>query len=252
MATANTKKCSSCNEEHPLNCEFFHFRKNRGSWNSKCKKCVAEQKKAYNAKNRIQIKENKASYYQKNKEEIKSKRKEYYYQNKERVRLCNDNWKDKNKQKLIKYHKQYYIKNKTAIIKQNSIYVKNKRKTDLDFKLRGNVSRIINLALKKTDAKKDKSVFTALPYSPLDLKAHLESQFQPWMNWDNYGRYYKSKWDDSDKSTWTWQIDHVIPQSSLPYDSFEHPNFKKCWRLDNLRPLSSKENLLKSNRNGNF
>lgn len=45
----------------------------------------------------------------------------------------------------------------------------------------------------------------------------------------------------------TWQIDHIIPQSKLPYFTLEDENFKKCWALENLRPLESFENLRKSN-----
>ena len=41
-----------------------------------------------------------------------------------------------------------------------------------------------------------------------------------------------------------WHIDHIIPQSLLPYSSMEDDNFKKCWALSNLRPLSAKQNLL--------
>ena len=44
----------------------------------------------------------------------------------------------------------------------------------------------------------------------------------------------------------TWIIDHVIPQAALSYDSLVHPNFQKCWALENLRPLESYENLSKS------
>ena len=67
------------------------------------------------------------------------------------------------------------------------------------------------------------------------------------MSWSNWGKYDYINWDDNNLSTWTWNIDHIIPQAKLPYDSMEHPNFEKCWILSNLRPLSSKQNLLKSN-----
>ncbi len=60
--------------------------------------------------------------------------------------------------------------------------------------------------------------------------------------------YIKNMWNDDDSNTWTWQIDHIVPQSRLPYDSMDHPNFKKSWTLGNLRPLSSKDNLFKSNK----
>jgi len=43
-------------------------------------------------------------------------------------------------------------------------------------------------------------------------------------------------------------IDHIIPQSKLRYDSLDHPNFQKCWALENLRPICSIENIRKSNK----
>jgi hypothetical protein len=35
-----------------------------------------------------------------------------------------------------------------------------------------------------------------------------------------------------------------IPRSMLPYASMEDSNFKRCWALENLRPLSAKRNYL--------
>lgn len=64
------------------------------------------------------------------------------------------------------------------------------------------------------------------------------------MNWNNHGKYDSKTWDDNDSSTWTWQLDHIIPHSDLPYQSMTDENFLKCWALDNLRPLSSKQNLI--------
>jgi 5-methylcytosine-specific restriction endonuclease McrA len=68
------------------------------------------------------------------------------------------------------------------------------------------------------------------------------------MNWNNHVKYYLNKWNDNDPSTWTWQIDHIIPQSKLLYTNMEDENFNKCWDLNNLRPISSKENLKKGNK----
>jgi len=73
-----------------------------------------------------------------------------------------------------------------------------------------------------------------------------EQIYQQQSQW--YGKYRKSSWDDSDQLTWTWQLDHIIPQSNLPYVNLEDENFKKCWALDNLRPLSSKQNILLGTR----
>ena len=77
------------------------------------------------------------------------------------------------------------------------------------------------------------ATFAYLPYTPEELKEHIEKQWEPWMSWENYGE---------------WHIDHIYPQSKLPYDSMTHPNFLKCWALENLQPLEAKENMSKGNR----
>ena len=94
----------------------------------------------------------------------------------------------------------------------------------------------------------NKSIINFLPYTIQQLKDHLEKQFEPWMNWNNYGIYYTNLWNDNDPSTWVWSIDHIIPQSKLPYTSMEDDNFKKCWALDNLRPYSAKQNIIDGNK----
>lgn len=107
----------------------------------------------------------------------------------------------------------------------------------------------IGFALKKNGGTKNGlSCFEKLPYTQENLKKHIESGFEWWMNWDNYGPYISKTWIDDNPTTWTWNIDHIIPISLLPHDSMDHPNFIKCWSLNNLRPFSSKANLHKSNR----
>jgi hypothetical protein len=117
---------------------------------------------------------------------------------------------------------------------------RNRRANDINFKLRKNISRAISFVIIKNNM----STFKYLTYTVQMLKKHLEFQFEPWMNWQNYGIYNKSIWIEEDKSTWTWNIDHIIPQSDLPYTSMFDDNFKKCWSLENLRPYSAKSNIL--------
>lgn len=89
-------------------------------------------------------------------------------------------------------------------------------------------------------------IWQFLPYSANELKNHLENSFSSWMNWNNYGTYKISTWNDRDLSTWTWQIDHIIPQSNFLFLSVEDGNFIDCWSLNNLKPISSKENVNKN------
>ena len=58
-------------------------------------------------------------------------------------------------------------------------------------------------------------------YTVEDLKLHLESHFEPGMNWDNHGE---------------WHLDHIIPVACFEFKSIEDEGFKKCWGLENLMP----------------
>ena len=43
-------------------------------------------------------------------------------------------------------------------------------------------------------------------------------------------------------------IDHIIPISLYNFSSYNDEEFKKCWNMRNLRPISSNENQRKSNK----
>jgi len=138
--------------------------------------------------------------------------------------------------------KIYY---RTECIICDAIYRDRYRKSNPSIKIRENISRSINSHLKSYNSTKNgESCLKHLPYSVQELKLHLESIFEPWMNWSNYGKYDTNLWDNNNTSTWTWQIDHIIPHSNFYYLSMIDESFKKCWALENLRPYSEKQNLL--------
>ena len=175
------------------------------------------------------------------------------------IAIYNKSYQDKNRNIISKQRKDFYVSNKEIISerrksdvgakRRQAVYQKTYRKNRLDndpsFKLRVNISKnIYNNLLKNNSSKNGNSVLQFLPYTILELKEHLERQFESWMTWENCGRYDSQNWNDNDTATWTWQLDHIIPQSDLPYTSMTDDNFKKCWDLNNLRPLSSKKNFL--------
>ena len=90
-------------------------------------------------------------------------------------------------------------------------------------------------------SKYGRRTFDNLPYSPQDLKKHLESLWEPWMNWNNYG----GKSNDTRK---TWHIDHIRPHCDFPYTSLKDEMFLECWSLSNLRPLEKKQNMSKGKK----
>lgn len=192
----------------------------------KCVKCDIERV------GKRQCKHCQKLYQQANKEKIRKYKKEYRKNNKEIIKRGNNN---------------YYLSNKEKCIKANNVRYNKKYHSDPSFKLRKRCSNMIYLYI---NGAKGGSITKYLNYSILELKEHLEKQFEPWMTWNNHGRYSVKTWSDSNQSTWTWtwNIDHIIPQSDLPYSSMQDDNFKKCWALENLRPLNSLDNIKKSNR----
>lgn len=183
--------------------------------------------KIYNINNKQKLKVKKSIYYQNNKKKKSLYAKEYYLKNKEAIDL---------------HQKEYSENNKDKINKRQSL----RSSKDESYKLRIYVSHAIYIALRKNlSSKNNHSIMEYLPYSIQELKIHIASQFigwDSWMNWNNWGKYNVKIWNDDDCETWTWNIDHIIPQSDLLYTSMEDENFKKCWSLENLRAYSAKQN----------
>ena len=61
------------------------------------------------------------------------------------------------------------------------------------------------------------------------FKQHIESQFEPWMNWGNWGCKTPSE------PNITWDLDHIIPVSS----AVNEEEIIKLNHYTNLRPLCS-------------
>jgi hypothetical protein len=180
-------------------------------------------------------KEKNKQKYEKNRNLILLKAKKYIEKNKDKI---NESRKGKYKKTTEIYRKN----NAKAISKKRNANKKRRRKNDITYRIRENVSSVIRLMFKGINKKK--SYLKHIDWTPELLKKHLELQFEPWMNWANYGVFTKAQWDDNNQSTWKWHIDHIIPQSDLPYTSMEDENFKKCWALENLRPYSAKQNVI--------
>lgn len=106
------------------------------------------------------------------------------------------------------------------------------RRRDPHFLLKQHLKHAVWSAL-KFGSTSQRRLFSKLPFTVQELRSHIESQFEPWMSWNNYGE---------------WHLDHIFPQSKLRYTSLDDPLFLKCWSLSNLRPLRSSENISKAAR----
>ena len=148
----------------------------------------------------------------------------------ERRRQYSKEWRELNREKHLKNCSDWARNNRDRANQNAKRNYHEKYKHDPSFRTRRAVSSAIHRSLNNSV---ENSVWDYLPYSLEQLSEHLESQFDQHMTWDNYGSY--------------WHIDHIYPQSLLPYDSLDHENFLLVWDLNNLQPLSAIENMSKGN-----
>jgi hypothetical protein len=205
----------------------------------------------YRLKNKEKIKIKKKEYYEKikNTEEYKEKKKKYnfIYNQTEKRKLYNKllkrkNYK-KNKEKQLEYwkknpekyllflewkknyNKNYKKKHKEKILLQR----KDRLKKDKDFNMRNVLRSRIYTVLKRKNTTKLESTLTLLGVDNIDtVLNHLKSKFEPWMNWDNHGK---------------WHIDHIKPCAS--FDLRCPVQQLACFHYTNLQPLKAIDNLKK-------
>jgi len=253
-----TKQCTKCLKEYPETTEYFN-RATKDRLRGECKRCLSEIRKERYQQNRQFVLEKVRTYastpqaiekrkqryrenreanleyashrHKENREANNKKAQEYYRQNREYMLKRHKEYRDKNKEKL-KLRRQ----TKDYRLKANQRQAAN-RQSSVERRLSDAVSGAVRRAIKNTGNAKGGRTFNHLPYTPQQLKEHIESQFEPWMTWDNWGH-----------GDGCWQIDHIQPQSLLVFDSLEHSNFQKCWALENLQPLCAVKNVLKSNK----
>jgi hypothetical protein len=223
-------------------------------YREKNKEKIREKKKEYLEKNKEQSKLKSKEYREKNKEKIASDLETYRKNNKEKIESTHKIWYEKNKEdlkskrlknkeKITEYQKTYYQKikerrkkyvcnNWDKICETHQKYKKNRRLNDPLFKLSGNISRNIKLGLKSKGLKKSSNTLTVLGCTFEEFKQHLENQFEPWMSWNNYGKYKKLEFN------YGWDIDHIIPQSSAKTED----EILSLNHYSNLKPLCSYTN----------
>ena len=254
------KVCSKCKIEKEIN--FFSFKNRKeNKMEYKCKDCVSQYRKdrikhhdeimiVLDEKSRICItckkqknidlfpnekglkngkrnqckdcrNENKRKIWHKNKHKYKEKHalttKLWAQKNKERRRETNA------KLKKQKKHKD----------KRNK-YIKDRCKSDPVFKINQRIRALIKSSFKRKNHRKKCKTIQILGCSFEEFKVYIENQFEPWMNWGNYGRYTCS-------GKRTWQLDHKIPTST----AMSEKQIIELNHYTNFRPLDSYENIKK-------
>jgi hypothetical protein len=86
---------------------------------------------------------------------------------------------------------------------------------------------------RKIGTAKKHSILKYLGCTPMEFKAHIESQFTDGMTWENRGVF-------------GWHVDHYIPCAAFDMRIEEHRHV--CFHYTNLRPLWQMDNALKADK----
>jgi hypothetical protein len=135
-----------------------------------------------------------------------------------------------NKEKILQYQYSYYEKNKTEIMKTKSKYMKNRMKTDIQYKLKRNYRQRLSKLIK--GGSKTSILTKYLGCTISEFKNYLESQFKSDMSWENYGNL--------------WHIDHIYPLSKI--DLSTEDGLHRGLHFTNHQPLYATDNIKKGNK----
>jgi hypothetical protein len=200
------KKCTVCANEKDLS-QFIKSKRSKSGYGAVCLSC--------NKKRGIK----------------------YRIENPEKVKLTQINATYPKSEKRKQYLKKWKIENK---VKNNELRLVNhyKKMEDPIYKFKHNLRLTIVNSIRRHKYVKKTFTQNILGCGYSDFILHIEKQFEPWMNWDNYGGTPNSIND-------RWDIDHIKP-SSLAKDEEE---IKILNHYTNLRPLCSYTNRwIKSNK----
>lgn len=244
------KKCLNPKDES----EFGVDKSKKDGLSIYCKDCQKLNSKKYKGKYDHKeyyekYKDKRKEYYQENKESRKEYGKQYYSDNIKKIKEYREENKDKRKekykgkykypskprnltdeQKLKKklYDKEYKQIHKDRYNQKRRVYKKLKKQNDPLYKLKEACRTTIYMSIKRNGYKKESKSHEILGCSYEDFKNHIESQFENWMNWNNYGLC-------NNEFNYGWDIDHIVPCASAKTEE----ELLKLNHYTNLRPLCS-------------
>lgn len=205
-----TKQCSKCLMIKPIS-DFSKSKTSRLGVRGDCKICQKHTNLKWLETNRKKANEAVKTWRENNKEHNSEYKKKYYQDNKD-------------------YYKDYRDKNAD----KRRDYISNRFKNDKLFNLSNKVRNLIRMSFIRKSFNKNSKSRDILGCSFEEFKLYLESKFEPWMNWENYG----NPKDGLLEPNKTWDIDHIIPLSSVKTEE----DVIKLNHYTNLQPLCSYNN----------
>lgn len=191
------KTCNQCGQEKPLS-EFRNRKDSKDGKRNNCKICQSNHNKLYNEANADNIAIIRKAFY------------------------------DDNQERLLTEKKKNYEANREVFIKRQSNYDRYKRQTDPIYRLKKNVRIMVVKSLKNKSYTKKSQSFTIIGCLQDEFITYIESKWETWMNWDNYGLY-------NGEPNYGWDMDHIIPISTAKTEN----DIIKLNHYTNLQPLCS-------------
>jgi hypothetical protein len=151
--------------------------------------------------------------------------------NKEKTNEINRKSSKKHKKNKKLYNKKYYISNKEKRKKSRNLYIKKLKLNNSLYRLTVNIRSMVCNTIRRNGYKKTTKTYDIIGCSFIEFKQHIESKFESWMNWGNYGKY-------NGELNYGWDIDHIIPLSSAKTEE----ELLKLFNYTNQQPLCSKIN----------
>jgi hypothetical protein len=224
------KLCKYCNENK--NKTYFPMNnRNKDKIDNRCKDCF----KIKYQENKVQKLESQKKWRNVNKDYQQKWRKDnperinyekgYYQNNKEQYMLNKQKWRKTNPYQAYIEGKKYREENRDKVNKYAREWKHNKRKTDINYKLKENMSRRIRYEITKDNISTEDFLNCKIE----KLKMYIESKFDIGMNWNNYGM--------------SWEIDHTIPCASWDFTNVLDSTM--CWNFKNLKPMWKLQNRIK-------
>lgn len=136
----------------------------------------------------------------------------------------------KNKDKIDEYGKKWRTDNIERSRTSSRLSMR-KRREDPIIKFNHSISSLIRMGFKSTRFDKRSKTQDILGFTYNEFRTYLESKFEPWMNWENRGKY-------NGEFNYGWDVDHIIPLSSAQTEE----DVIRLNHYTNLQPLCSKIN----------
>ena len=193
LAQQEKKRCTKCNTIKSFK-DYTPQKAGFMGLRSQCKECDLEYDKQYQSQTGIRAKRDKTN-------NSKQYRKKYIAEN-------IDWWR--------KYEREYRS---------------NRRKEDMFFKIKGNMSGRLSDLINKRNL--SVNTLELIGCDRETFISYIEKQFTEGMTWENYGLK-------------GWHVDHIVPLSS--FDLTIESEVKKACHYTNLQPLWWKDNLEKGNK----